>query len=89
MPSTSSQKVSFNNCFLDLSKAFDTVSVNILLNKIEHIGIRGIFNSWFKSYLSFRTQSVCINNEMSVSDCLTIGVPQGSIFGALLFFQFT
>ena len=73
--------------FLDLSQAFDTVSVNILLNKLEHIGIRGIINSSFKSYLSFRTQSVCINYDMSDSGCLTIGVPQGTILGPLLFFN--
>ena len=40
----------------------------------------------FKSYLSFRTQSVCINNEISNSGCLTVGVPQGSILDQLLFF---
>ena len=52
---------------------------------MEHIGICGIIISWFKSYLSFRTQSMCINNEMSVSGCLTLGVPQGSTFGPIHF----
>ena len=71
--------------YLDISKAFDTVSHSILLNKLWSIGITGTLWTWFKDYLSNRYQRVTINN--SYSDLLPInsGVPQGSILGPLLF----
>jgi hypothetical protein len=46
--------------FIDLSKAFDTLDHNILLNKLAHYGIRGVVNDWFHSYLSDRLQFVSI-----------------------------
>ena len=71
--------------FLDLSKAFDSVNHKILLNKLEHYGIRGISLSFFKSYLSNRKQFTVVNGEMSDLLLALCGVPQGSTLGPLLF----
>lgn len=71
---------------LDHSKAFDTVNLSILCNKLKHF-----FNfsttsiQLLSSYLKNRTQSVYINNTISTSLPLSRGVPQGSILGPLLF----
>ena len=71
--------------FVDLQKAFDTVDHQILLAKLNHYGIRGVSNDWFKSYLSNRSQYVSINGYNSGLAAINCGVPQGSVLGPLLF----
>ena len=71
--------------FIDLQKAFDTVDHEILLHKLNYYGIRGIANSWFKTYLSDRRQYVSINGVDSNEVTMQFGVPQGSVLGPLLF----
>ena len=71
--------------FVDLQKAFDTVDHQILLAKLNHYGIRGVSNDWFKSYLSNRSQYVSINGYESGLAAINCGVPQGSVLEPLLF----
>ena len=71
--------------FIDLRKAFDTVNHGILLQKLEHYGIRENTLDWFQSYLSDRKQFVDINGKPSELLGTTCGVPQGSVLGPLLF----
>ena len=76
----------FGICILiDFRKAFDTVEHNILLEKLNHYGIRGNALQWFNCYLSNRYQYVNYNNTSSDMKLITCGVPQGSILGPLLF----
>lgn len=71
--------------FIDLKKAFDTVSHEILLNKLRMIGITGTALKIFKSYLANRYQVVKLGQSTSDAKLITYGVPQGSILGPLLF----
>lgn len=80
---------------LDMSKAYDRVQYNILLNKLYGIGIRGPCHNWLKSYLSNRQQIIEIeyfNDKMhriekirSNTKIVNASIPQGSVLGCLLF----
>ena len=70
---------------IDLKKAFDTIDHEILLSKLELYGFKGVSRNLFRDYLSDRTQVTVINNINSETSFISCGVPQGSIFGPLLF----
>ena len=62
--------------FVDLKKASDTVDHLILLQKLDHYGVRGITNNWFASYLLGRQQINQIGNEnISKKEVILSGVP--------------
>ena len=70
---------------VDFQKAFDLVDHDILLKKLAMYKCEESTLSWFKSYLSTRTQQESIRHSKSDREKLICGVPQGSIFGPLLF----
>lgn len=71
--------------FLDVAKAFDTVSHDILLDKLYKYGFRGPFHKILQSFLSDRSQLVSVGKIRSCHVHLKAGVPQGSILSPLLF----
>jgi Reverse transcriptase (RNA-dependent DNA polymerase)/Endonuclease-reverse transcriptase len=79
--------------FYDFSKAFDTVNHEILLMKLNDIGIKGVANNWIRSFLLNRPQIVSsyVNNNKYFSKAYTtnVGVPQGSTLSPLLFILYT
>ena len=74
--------------YLDIRKAFDSISYQILLDKLHKIGIRGNIHCLLKSYLMSRSQYVICNGAKSDVKFIESGDPQGSILGPLLFILF-
>ena len=64
---------------------FPMIEKKTLLTKLNHYGICGVSNDWFKSYLSNRHEYVSINGYESGLAAIDCGVPQGSVLGCLLF----
>uniref|UniRef100_A0A1B6LNL1 Reverse transcriptase domain-containing protein n=2 Tax=Cicadellinae TaxID=33370 RepID=A0A1B6LNL1_9HEMI len=83
--------------FLDYSKAFDCLGYNLISKKLAALGVTGLENRWFVSYLKGRSQVVEIQHTTSgvtstFRSCpqpITRGVPQGSVLGPILFILLT
>lgn len=71
--------------YIDLQKAFDTVDREILLHKLQLMGIRGVAYSLISTYLKNRTQSTVVNGIRSTVEETKSGVPQGSVMGPILY----
>ncbi len=74
-----------NLIYLDFSKAFDSVSHRLLLDKLRGYGNAPIAINWVECFLSRRTFQVNVNETLSQMPEAISGVPQGSVIGPIIF----
>ena len=70
---------------IDLSKAFDSLNHDMMLNQLKFYGISGTALKFFSSYLIGRLQYVDYLENTSQVQSIVMGVPQGSVLGPLIF----
>ena len=70
---------------VDESSAFDSINHEILIQKLKMYKMHNETIEWIQDYISFRTQYVTIGAHDSIMTQTTMGIPQGSIMGPLLF----
>jgi Reverse transcriptase (RNA-dependent DNA polymerase) len=75
--------------FIDIAKAYQSVNHQILLEKMNNYGIRGVALKLFESFLSGRTQKVKINGTVGDSLEIPLGAPQGSVLSNLSYVLLT
>ena len=73
---------------LDFSKAFDVVTRQRLLHKLDHYGIRGTTLNWIQNFLTNVTQKLVVIGSSSEAARVKSGVPQGTVLGPLLFLTY-
>ena len=74
-----------NGVIIDLKKVFDPVDNTILIHKLKALGVSKVSLAWFQSYLISRFQRTVIGQATFCNRRISVGVPQGSILGPLLF----
>ena len=79
------QRSQVDGIFLDFTKAFDRVSHNHLLYKLNFYGVRQNYLNWAESFLTNRTQKVLIDGKFSKCSQVLSGVRQGTVLGPLFF----
>lgn len=74
--------------YTDYSKAFDRIQPDLLVRKLQKVGVSGDLLRWLTSYINNRSQAVVVKNYISGWLTVPSGVPQGSLLGPLLFAVF-
>ncbi|XP_067635721.1 uncharacterized protein [Eurosta solidaginis] len=69
---------------IDFKRAFETIDRNLMVKKLKRIGIEGIELKWFESFLT-RKQYTVIDEAISDSVPINVGLPQGSVLAPILF----
>ena len=72
----------------DFSKAFDSVSHNILCRKLRQVNINPYIVNWLISFLDQRKQRVVVDGYRTEYVSINRGVPQGTLLGPVLFSYF-